>query len=232
MYFVPLCNSLSAVYGAGFSAWGEEGTLLLLVIQPLHEHRGIAEEGTRSALWQSAPWTIWLVQAWQVFQWAKHRKQFGNIYMKHILQLLTGATWDLMDLLLALACYMQSAVSPLQHFCTHPWDPSPLDLCAGGNNLSSPLSSQSKLMSLVVAATIIRLNFGFGSGGVIQETHVCSLTGTDWCHLVCQSYKPGAAAPLAFFTGRDVSLFSVVHTYILEITGSPSPGSLLHFCRH
>lgn len=60
----------------------------------------------------------------------------------------------------------------------------PVDLYAGGNNLSSPLSSQSKLMSLVVAATIIRLNFGFGSGGVIQETHVCSLTGADWCHLV------------------------------------------------
>lgn len=128
-----------------------------------------------------APWTIWLVQTWQVFQWARCQEQFGNIYKKRVLQLLP---WDQMDLLLALACHMQSALSPFQHFCTSPWEPNPLDLCEGGNKLSSPLSSQSRLLSLVVSATIIRLNFGFGPGRVIQETSLCSLTGADWCHLV------------------------------------------------
>lgn len=43
-----------------------------------------------------------------------------------------------------------------------------------------------------------------------------------------QSYRPEAAAPLASFTLRVVSQFSVIDLYILEITGSPSPGSLLH----
>lgn len=55
----------------------------------------------------------------------------------------------------------------------------PLDLCAGGNKLSSPLYGQSRLMSLVVAATIVRLSYGFGAGRVVQETHPCSLTGAD-----------------------------------------------------
>lgn len=45
------------------------------------------------------------------------------------------------------------------------------------------------------------------------------------------SYRPGAAAPLASFIQRDVSLFSVIDLYLLEITGSPSPGSLFHFFR-
>lgn len=88
--------------------------------------------------------------------------------------MLTRGTWDQMDLLLALACHMQSALSPLQHFCACPQEPNPLDLCAGGNKLPFLLSSQSRLMSLTVTATITRLNFGFGPGKVIQETNLQS----------------------------------------------------------
>lgn len=120
----------------------------------------------------------------EVFQWVRPQEHFDNIYMECVFQLLTRATWNQMDLVLALACHMQSALLPFQHFCTHPREPNPLDLCAGGNNLSSPLSSQSRLLSLVVTATIIRLNFGFGPGREIQETSFCSLTGAYWCHLV------------------------------------------------
>lgn len=79
--------------------------------------------------------------------------------MEHIVQLLRGAAWDKMLLLLALACHMQSALSSLHHFCTCPREPNPLDLCAGGNKFSSLLSSQSRLISLVVSATIIKVEF-------------------------------------------------------------------------
>lgn len=138
---------------------------------------------------QSTPWPIWLIQIWQVSEWARLQKQFGSTYMEHVLQLLTRATGNQPDLLLALACRVQSVLSPDQHFWTCPLGPNPFGLCAGGNKLSSPLSSQSRLMSLVVVtATLIRLRSGFGShfspGRVVEETSHSSLTGPGCCHLV------------------------------------------------
>lgn len=134
------------------------------------------------------PWPIWLVQTWQVSEWARLQKWFGSIYKEHVLQLLTRATGNQPDLLLALACPVQSVLSPSQQFWTGPLGPNPLGLCAGGNKLSSPLSNQSRLISLVAAATLISLRSGFGShfgpGRVVRETSLSSLAGPDCCHLV------------------------------------------------
>lgn len=134
--------------------------------------------------------------------------------MEHVLQLLTRATGNQPDLLLALACRVQSVLSPDQHFWTCPLGPNPFGLCAGGNKLSSPLSSQSSLMSLVVVtATLIRLRSGFGShfspGEWLRRpvTPVSQdLAAVIW---FCQGYGPGAAHLLASFPTRDVFSLSV-----------------------
>lgn len=60
--------------------------------------------------------------------------------VERVLQLLRRAAGNQPDLLLAPACYVQSVLSPSQHFWTGPLEPNSLVLCAGGNKPSSPLS--------------------------------------------------------------------------------------------
>lgn len=102
-------------------------------------------------------------------EWARRQERFGSLSTEHIPQLLPRAAGNEPAPLLALACPEQSVLSPSQRFWTGPPGPNPLGLCAGGNKLSSPLSSQSRIMSLGVAATFVNLRSGFGSTLVLGE---------------------------------------------------------------
>lgn len=60
--------------------------------------------------------------------------------VERVLQPLSRSTGNQPDLLLALACCVQSVLSPSQHFWTGSLGPNSLGLCAGGRKHSSPLS--------------------------------------------------------------------------------------------
>lgn len=63
-------------------------------------------------------------------------------------------------------------------------------------------------MSLVVAATLIRLRSDFGSsfgpGRVVDKPLSPVLQGLIAVIWFCQGYGPGAACPLASFPARDI----------------------------
>lgn len=196
-----------------------QGTLLLSAIQALPGHAEAAEEGN-----QECP----VVNKAHPGQSDSFRpgkrlseRDFGNglvaYTVERVLQLLTRAAGNQPGRLLALACPVQSVLSPSQRFWTVPLGPNPLGLCAGGNKLSATLFSQSRLMSLVVAATLIRLRSGFGShfgsARAVEETSLSSLTGLDCCHLVLSS---GSARVMGL---------------VLPIFQPPSPWRCLHLCR-
>jgi len=133
--------------------------------------------------------------------------------MERVLQLPTRAAGNQPGLLLALACRMQSVLSPLQSFWTGPLRPNPLGLCASGNKLSFPLSSRSWLMPLVVAATLIRLRSGFGSPFWSWD----SGQGDQSLHSHRAQLPPSGSAR--------------VTCLVLPIFQSPSPWRYLHSCK-
>lgn len=151
-------------------------------------HTEAAENGTRSVPWWTKCTLANLAHLDLVGLWASEDFRSGLVAYTQItsyscLQELLGTS--------QIYCWLWPAAYSLsspQRFWTGPLGPNPISTCTQANKLSSLLSSRSRLMSLVVAATLIRLRSGFrshfGPGRVVKETSLSSLTWPDCCHLV------------------------------------------------